>query len=134
MKIVSIKQNKDTQYFFVLHPRKTLFVFKQWNIVYLVCLLNPISQGVSIPSHARGYLITPLENPGRSDFRPLVALYKLDLFKNWVHIQKFGNKYKKLSKISRFQNFEKLRFRLTLTHRNSHNSLKFWDRELIFRI
>ena len=83
--------------------------------------------------HARGGGIwSPLGNQERSGFRPPVAKYKLDLFRNWAHMQKIGQKLKKLSEISRFQNFEKLRFYLTLTHGNCNNSLKFWDSELIF--
>ena len=41
--------------------------------------VNPISQGVSILSHARGegYLIPPLGNQGRTCCRPHVAVYKL---------------------------------------------------------
>ena len=39
-------------------------------------------------------------------------------------MQKIGQNPQNLSEISRFQHFEKLRFHLTLTHRNCHNSLK----------
>ena len=46
--------------------------------------LNPFSQGVSISSHARGGGVpdAPPGNQGRSGFRPHVAIYKLDLFRN----------------------------------------------------
>ena len=89
--------------------------------------IDPISQGVLTPSH----LIPPQGSPRRDGFRPHVNLYKLGLFRNWAHMLKIGQKSRKLSEISRFQNFEKLRFCLTLTHMNCHNSVKFWDREIL---
>ena len=47
--------------------------------------INPISQGVSISSHARGrYLIPPLGNQGRRCFKPHVALHKLKICRNVV--------------------------------------------------
>ena len=42
-------------------------------------------------------------------------------------MQKFGPKSQNLSVISGFQNFVKLRFRITLTSKNCYNSLDFED-------
>ena len=49
-------------------------------------------------------------------------------------MQIIGQKFQNLSEISRFQIIEKMRFHLTVTHKNCYNSLIFWDRELIFWI
>ena len=48
-------------------------------------------------------------NPRKSGFRPHVALYKLDLFKNSAHMHKIWQNSQKLSVISRFQNIVKLK-------------------------
>ena len=98
-----------------------VFCCYPWLFVFFVAAtdpskLNPISQGVSSLSLARGGVI----------WYPHVALHKSNIFRNWAHMQKIGQKSHQLSMISRFQNFDRLRFRLTLTHRNCHNSLKFW--------
>ena len=97
--------------------------------------LNPISQGVSISLPSRGgYLIPPLGNQGRSCFRPHVAKSYFETYKSYDHMQNFRPLSQKFSEISRFEKFEFLRFCLTLTHRNCHNSLNFWDTGLIFWI
>ena len=43
-------------------------------------------------------------------------------------MQNFRPLSQKFSEISRFEKFEFLRFCLTLTRRNCHNSLNFWDK------
>ena len=82
--------------------------FWDWNLLTLP------PRGCRFCPTLGGYLIPPHINEGRIGFRPYVAIYKLDLFKNWAHIPKIGQKFQKLSEISRFENFEKLRFRPTL--------------------
>ena len=42
-------------------------------------------------------------------------------------MQNFRPLSQKFSEISRFEKFEFMRFCLTLTHRNCHNLLNFWD-------
>ena len=47
---------------------------------------------------------------------------------------KFRTISQKFNEILRFENFEIIRFRHTLTHENCHNSLNFKDTGLIFWI
>ena len=82
------------------------------------CQFRPTPGGVSD---------TPPGNQGRSFFRPHVAKSYFETYKSYDHMQKFRPLSQKLSKISRFEKFEFLRFCLTLTHRNCHNSLNFGD-------
>ena len=51
-----------------------------------------------------------------------------------MNMQNFRLLPQKFSEISRFEKFEFLRFCLTLTHKNCHNSLNFWDTGLKFWI
>ena len=76
----------------------------------------------------------PLRNQGRSHFWPHVAKSYFETYKSYDHMQNFRPLSQKFSEISRFEKFEFLRFCLTLTHRNCHNSLNFWDTGLIFWI
>ena len=69
--------------------------------------------------------IKPLGNQGRSCFRPHVAKSYFETYKSYDHMQNFRPLSQKFSEISRFEKFEFLRFCLTLTHRNCHNSLNF---------
>ena len=68
---------------------------------------------------------TPLGNQGRSCFRPHVAKSYFEPYKSYDQMQNFRPLSQKFSEISRFEKFEFLRFCLTLTHRNYHNSLNF---------
>ena len=108
--------------------------YKQFTTVFVN--INLISQGVSIslPSRGAGYLIPPLQNQGRSCFSPHGAKSYLETYKSYDQMQNFRPLSKKFSEISRFEKFEFLRFCFTLTHRNCHNSLNFWDTGLIFWI
>ena len=66
--------------------------------------------------------------------RRLVAKRYFETYKSYDHKQNFRPLSQKFSEIWRFEKFEFLRFCLTLTHRNCHNSLNFWDTGLIFWI
>ena len=88
--------------------------------------LTLFPRGCRFPSlPGGGYLIPPLGNQGRSCFRPHVAKSYFETYKSYDHMQNFRSLSQKFSEISRFEKFEFLRFRLTLTHRNCHNSLNF---------
>ena len=94
----------NTHLFHVHHcKRLSMFLSKSEQI------LNPISQG----------------NQGRSCFRQHVAKSYFETYKSYDHMQSFRPLSQKFSEISRFEKFEFLRFCLTLTHRNCHNSLNF---------
>ena len=77
------------------------------------------------PRQGGGYLIPPLGNQGRGCFRSHVAKSYFETYKSYDHVQNFRPLSQKFSEISRFEKFEFLRFCLTLTHRNCHNSLNF---------
>ena len=111
------------------HPKEKNKTLNLTQLTVNICLnkpFNSISQGVSISLPPRGGdLIPPLWNQGRSCFRPHVAKSYFETYKSYDHMQNFRPLSQKFSEISRFENFEFLRFCLTLTHRNCHNSLNF---------
>ena len=95
-------------------------------IEWILLQLTLFPRGCRFPSlPGGGYLIPPLGNQGRSCFRPHVAKSYFETYKSYDHMQNFRPLSQKFSEISRFEKFEFLRFCLTLTHRNCHNSLNF---------
>ena len=66
--------------------------------------------------------------------RPYVAKSYFQTYKSYDHMQKIRPISQNFNEILTFENFEKMRFRHTLTYENHCNSLNFLDRGHIFWI
>ena len=91
----------------IITATKHLLACKWWALY-----LNPISHGISDFAALTGRgLRDPPQKPMKWPYLPLLAIDNLLIGTVTDHMQKFQN----LSEVSGFQNFVKLRFRITLT-------------------
>ena len=97
--------------------------------------LNPFRPWVWDSYKSKGGRKAPtFGNQQRSLVIPYVAKSHFETYKNDDHLQKIRSLSQKLREILRFEKFDIMRFCLTLTQKNCHNSLNFWDTALIFWI
>ena len=93
--------------------------------VQIMLTLSALTSEIATNSWGGGAKPPRPGNQLRSLVRPYVAKSYFETYKSYHHMQNFRPLSQKFSEISRIEKIEFRRFRLTLTHRNCHNSLNF---------